>query len=197
LLVSNRIGDPFLLVLTAGRLYVADKKGLPEVKLSWFFFLELHGGKGKANDNFGSVYGWLVSKDAPKETLDFMKVWLGKETQTNLPPRVFLSRWSKGPQRRSRVLSTRPSLWRWIIRAGFAKRLDCSRWADIQPQKKAAVVTSGIDVAQHASQRLIVFGVNVLACEGSSAATRLVERSGSPPASISQPYAPVSSMDKV
>jgi hypothetical protein len=26
----------------------------------------------------------LVSKDAPKETLDFMKVWLGKETQTKL-----------------------------------------------------------------------------------------------------------------
>ena len=41
---------------------------------------------GKANDIFGSVYGWLVSKDAPKpkEALDFMKVWLGKETQTKL-----------------------------------------------------------------------------------------------------------------
>ena len=71
-------------VLTAGRLYAADKKGLPEAKLGWFFFPEVHGGKGKANDIFGSVYGWLVSKDAPKETLDFMKVWLGKETQTKL-----------------------------------------------------------------------------------------------------------------
>ena len=28
--------------------------------------------------------GWLVSKQAPKETVDFMKVWLGKETQTKL-----------------------------------------------------------------------------------------------------------------
>src|SRR6476660_931232 len=54
-----------------------------------------------------------------------------------------------------------------------AKRLDCSRWADIQPQKKAAGATSRIDAAQHASQRLIVFGLNVLACEGSAAATRL------------------------
>jgi raffinose/stachyose/melibiose transport system substrate-binding protein len=71
-------------VLTAGRLYAADKKGLPEAKLGWFFFPEVQGGKGKANDIFGSVYGWLVSKDAPKETLDFMKVWLGKETQTKL-----------------------------------------------------------------------------------------------------------------
>ena len=73
-------------VLTAGRLYAADKKGLPEAKLGWFFFPEVQGGKGKANDIFGSVYGWLVSKDAPKpkEALDFMKVWLGKETQTKL-----------------------------------------------------------------------------------------------------------------
>jgi raffinose/stachyose/melibiose transport system substrate-binding protein len=71
-------------VLTASRLYAADKKGLPEDKLGWFFFPEVQGGKGKANDIFGSVYGWLVSKDAPKETIDFMKVWLGKETQTKL-----------------------------------------------------------------------------------------------------------------
>jgi raffinose/stachyose/melibiose transport system substrate-binding protein len=71
-------------VLTAGRLYAADKNGLPEAKLGWFFFPEVHGGQGKANDIFGSVYGWLVSKDAPKETLDFMKIWLGKETQTKL-----------------------------------------------------------------------------------------------------------------
>lgn len=71
-------------VLTAGRLYAADKRGLPEAKLGWFFFPEVSGGKGKANDIFGSVYGWLVSKDAPKEALDFMKVWLGKQAQTKL-----------------------------------------------------------------------------------------------------------------
>jgi raffinose/stachyose/melibiose transport system substrate-binding protein len=48
------------------------------------FFSELHGGEGKANDIFGSIYGWLVSKDAPKEAIDFMKVWLGKDVQTKL-----------------------------------------------------------------------------------------------------------------
>jgi raffinose/stachyose/melibiose transport system substrate-binding protein len=71
-------------VLGVGRMYAADKKGLPDAKLDWFFFPEVQGGKGKANDIFGSVYGWLVSKDARKETLEFMKVWLGKETQTKL-----------------------------------------------------------------------------------------------------------------
>jgi raffinose/stachyose/melibiose transport system substrate-binding protein len=71
-------------VLGAGRMYAADKQGLADAKLGWFFFPEVQGGKGKANDIFGSVYGWLVSKDAPIETLEFMKVWLGKETQTQL-----------------------------------------------------------------------------------------------------------------
>jgi hypothetical protein len=34
--------------------------------LGWFFFPEVKGGKGKANDIFASVDGWLVSKDAPQ-----------------------------------------------------------------------------------------------------------------------------------
>jgi raffinose/stachyose/melibiose transport system substrate-binding protein len=67
-----------------GQTYAADKQGLPDAKLGWFLFPELQGGKGKANDIFGSIYGWLVSKDAPKEVIDFMKVWLGKDVQTKL-----------------------------------------------------------------------------------------------------------------
>ena len=65
-------------------MYSADKQGLPDAKLGWFFFPEVQGGKGKTNDIFGGVYGWLVSKDAPKEAVDFMKVWLGKDIQTKL-----------------------------------------------------------------------------------------------------------------
>jgi hypothetical protein len=30
----------------------------------------------------GSVHGWLVSRDAPKQTVDFMKLWLEKDIQT-------------------------------------------------------------------------------------------------------------------
>jgi raffinose/stachyose/melibiose transport system substrate-binding protein len=65
-------------------LYAADKQGLPDAKLGWLFFPEVQGGQGKANDIFGTVYGWLVSKDAPKEAVDFMKVWLGKDIQMKL-----------------------------------------------------------------------------------------------------------------
>jgi hypothetical protein len=45
---------------------------------------EVQDGKGKANDIFAGVNGWLVSHDAPKEAIDFMKVWLGKDIQTKL-----------------------------------------------------------------------------------------------------------------
>jgi raffinose/stachyose/melibiose transport system substrate-binding protein len=67
-----------------GRADAADKKGLPNEKLGWFFFPEVKGGKGKANDLFASLNGWLVAKQAPKETVDFMKVWLGKDIQTKM-----------------------------------------------------------------------------------------------------------------
>jgi raffinose/stachyose/melibiose transport system substrate-binding protein len=77
--------------LVEGRADSADKKGLPNEKLGWFFFPEVKGGKGKANDLFASLDGWLVTKDAPKETIDFMKVWLGKDTQNKLAaPGLFI-----------------------------------------------------------------------------------------------------------
>ena len=70
--------------ITEGRSDSADGKGLPDEKLGLFFFPEVKGGKGKWSDLFASLDGWLVTSDAPKETVDFMKVWLGKETQTKL-----------------------------------------------------------------------------------------------------------------
>jgi raffinose/stachyose/melibiose transport system substrate-binding protein len=70
--------------LTWGRSNATDQKGLPDEKLGWFFFPEIKGSKGHANDIFASLNGWLVAKDAPKETVDFMKVWLGTEIQSKL-----------------------------------------------------------------------------------------------------------------
>jgi raffinose/stachyose/melibiose transport system substrate-binding protein len=69
---------------TEGRTDAADQKGLSDAQLGWFLFPEVAGGKGKATDIFASVNGWLVTKQAPKETVDFMKVWLSKEVQTKL-----------------------------------------------------------------------------------------------------------------
>jgi raffinose/stachyose/melibiose transport system substrate-binding protein len=70
--------------LAEGRRDSATKKGLSDEQVGWFFFPEVQGGKGKASDIFASLDGWLVTKDAPKQTVDFMKVWLGKDIQTKL-----------------------------------------------------------------------------------------------------------------
>jgi raffinose/stachyose/melibiose transport system substrate-binding protein len=70
--------------ITEGRSDSSDQKGLSDEKLGWFFFPEVKGGKGHANDIFASLDGWLVAKDAPKETVDFLKVWLGKDVQDKM-----------------------------------------------------------------------------------------------------------------
>jgi raffinose/stachyose/melibiose transport system substrate-binding protein len=70
--------------LTEGRANAADKQGLPNEKLGFIFFPAVKGGKGKAADLFANLNGWLVAKEAPKETVDFAKVWLGKEAQTKV-----------------------------------------------------------------------------------------------------------------
>jgi raffinose/stachyose/melibiose transport system substrate-binding protein len=70
--------------LVEGRKNAADKKGLPNEKMGWFFFPEVKDGKGRANDLFASLDGWLITKQAPKETTDFMRLWLGNDIQNKM-----------------------------------------------------------------------------------------------------------------
>jgi raffinose/stachyose/melibiose transport system substrate-binding protein len=60
--------------LTEGRANAADKQGLSNEKLGFIFFPAVKGGKGKATDLFANLNGWLLAKEAPKETVDFAKV---------------------------------------------------------------------------------------------------------------------------
>lgn len=48
-------------------------KGLPEEDIGILSFPILPGGKGKATDTLGGINGWLVSKSAPPEAVDFLK----------------------------------------------------------------------------------------------------------------------------
>ncbi len=48
-------------------------KGLAEEDIGILSFPVLPGGKGKATDTLGGVNGWLVSKSAPPEAVDFLK----------------------------------------------------------------------------------------------------------------------------
>ncbi len=51
----------------------ASGKGLPEEDIGILSFPIVAGGKGKATDTLGGVNGWLVSKSAPPESVDFLK----------------------------------------------------------------------------------------------------------------------------
>jgi raffinose/stachyose/melibiose transport system substrate-binding protein len=48
-------------------------KGLPEEDIGILSFPVVAGGKGKATDTLGGINGWLVSKSAPPESVDFLK----------------------------------------------------------------------------------------------------------------------------
>jgi raffinose/stachyose/melibiose transport system substrate-binding protein len=48
-------------------------KGLPEDDIGIFAFPIVSGGKGKATDTLGGVHGFLVTKSAPPEAVDFLK----------------------------------------------------------------------------------------------------------------------------
>ena len=48
-------------------------KGLAEEDIGILSFPIVPGGKGKATDTLGGVNGWLVSKSAPPEAVDFLK----------------------------------------------------------------------------------------------------------------------------
>ena len=51
----------------------ASGKGLAEEDIGILSFPVVSGGKGKATDTLGGVNGWLVSKSAPPEAVDFLK----------------------------------------------------------------------------------------------------------------------------
>ena len=48
-------------------------KGVPEEDIGILTFPVVPGGKGKATDTLGGINGWLVTKTAPPEAVDFLK----------------------------------------------------------------------------------------------------------------------------
>ena len=48
-------------------------KGLPQEDIGILSFPIVPGGKGNATDTLGGINGWLVSKSAPPEAVDFLK----------------------------------------------------------------------------------------------------------------------------
>jgi raffinose/stachyose/melibiose transport system substrate-binding protein len=78
------------------RALAADKVGLSDDKLGWFNFPVVPGGKGEASDTLGGVNGWLMTKDAPKESIAFIKHFISADVQKRLAGGNFLIPTFKG-----------------------------------------------------------------------------------------------------
>lgn len=83
---------------TTQRALAADKKGIPEDKLGWFDFPMPAGGKGEPTDTLGGVNGWLVTKGAPKQAVEFVKFFVSDEVQRALAAQNFLIPTYKGAE---------------------------------------------------------------------------------------------------
>ncbi len=82
----------------------SDGKGIPFDKIGRAPFPTLPGGKGKPTDVLGGVQGFLVTKDAPKEALDFLAFFAtpenhkaAAETGTYLPAIIGTDAYIKNP----------------------------------------------------------------------------------------------------
>ena len=58
-----------------------DGKGIPDDKIGLAPFPTVDGGKGQITDTLGGLQGFLVTKDAPPEAIDFLKFFATAEEQ--------------------------------------------------------------------------------------------------------------------
>jgi raffinose/stachyose/melibiose transport system substrate-binding protein len=78
------------------RALAADKKGIPNDKLGWFDFPMPPGAKGEPTDTLGGVNGWIVTKGAPKEAVEFVKFFVSDDLQRQLAQQNFIIPTYKG-----------------------------------------------------------------------------------------------------
>ncbi len=76
----------------------ADKVGITDDKIGWFDFPSVPGGKGEATDTLGGINGWLITKGAPKEAVDFVKFLISPEVQTKAAAGNFIIPVAKGAE---------------------------------------------------------------------------------------------------
>jgi raffinose/stachyose/melibiose transport system substrate-binding protein len=80
------------------RSLAADKQGLSDEKLGWFDFPMPAGAKGEPTDTLGGITGWLITKGAPKEAVEFVKFFISKDVQTRLAQNNYLIPTFKGAE---------------------------------------------------------------------------------------------------
>ncbi len=78
------------------RALAADKKGIPPEKLGFFEFPMPPGAKGEPTDTLGGVNGWIITKGAPKEAVEFVKFFISDDLQRQLAQQNFIIPTFKG-----------------------------------------------------------------------------------------------------
>ncbi len=58
-----------------------SKEGITDDNLGWFPFPAVAGGAGESTDTLGGINGWIFSKDASDEAVDFMRFFTNQENQ--------------------------------------------------------------------------------------------------------------------
>lgn len=77
----------------------ADKKGLSDDAMGWFAFPAVPGGKGDPRETLGGINGWLVTKGAPKEAVDFLRHLTRTDAQREMAGKGFFIPVAKGADR--------------------------------------------------------------------------------------------------
>ncbi len=73
-----------------------DGKGLSEDEIGRFPFPAVTGGKGLVTDDFGGINGWVVTKAAPPETIDFLKYFTNADNARLLAQKTGILPTTKG-----------------------------------------------------------------------------------------------------
>jgi raffinose/stachyose/melibiose transport system substrate-binding protein len=94
----------------------SDGRGLGG-DLGWFPFPAVEGGAGSPGDILGGINGWLIAKDAPEETLEFLKTITGADPQCQAAGQGSLpALLSAGDCIQDPYMKT---VWQALSRAGF------------------------------------------------------------------------------
>jgi raffinose/stachyose/melibiose transport system substrate-binding protein len=100
---AGQFGDGRVALQVMGNWFVntqrtqsANQQGIPDADFGWLPFPEVSGGRAAANDVVGGVNGFLVTRGAPPEAVDFLRFYTSPAIQREAAERGFFIPASRG-----------------------------------------------------------------------------------------------------
>ncbi|MDR1825096.1 MAG: extracellular solute-binding protein [Bifidobacteriaceae bacterium] len=88
LLANGLVAMEYSGVWETGQVQSLTPDGEPKADLRWFAFPQIEGGKGEPGDALGGSDGMSCHANAPKECVEFLKYFVGDETQKEFAEQV-------------------------------------------------------------------------------------------------------------